>query len=104
MKLCVDQKFSPDKNHSAIAAEGIFIEPISFAHQTFYTVSHDCAAEFFARRKADFAVKIFVTGDEQNQRMICERASAIVHRVEIVFAAKNFALGELKQFFTSVRR
>lgn len=96
-KFGVDQKLAPDENHSAIATKEIFIEPISLAHETFYAVANDSPAEFFARREADFAVKFFVMNDEQNQRMIRKRFAAIVYRVEIVLAAKNFALLEFKQ-------
>ena len=104
LEFCSDEKFSPDKNHSAIAAERIFIEPISLAHQSFNAVANDCAAEFFTCRKADFAVIAFVVDDKQNQRMIRERLPAIVYRVEVVLAAIYFTLAQSKHLPTSARR
>lgn len=104
LEFCSDEKFSPDKNHSAIAAERIFIEPISLAHQSFNAVANDCAAEFLTRRKADFAIVAFVPDDKQNQRMIRERLAAIVHRVEVVLAAIYFTLAQSKHLPTSARR
>ena len=104
LEFCVDEKFSPNENHSTIAAERIFIEAISLAHQSFNAVANNCAAEFFTRRKADFSVVAFVLDDEQNQRMIRERLAAIVHRVEIVLAAIYFTLAQSKHLPTSARR
>ena len=104
LEFCIDEKFSPNKNHSAIAAEKIFIKPISLAHQSLNAVANDCAAEFFTRRKADFAVIAFVLDDKQNQRMIRERLAATVYRIEIVLAAIYFTLAQLKHLPTSARR
>ncbi len=104
LEFCIDKKFSPDKNHSAIAAERIFIEPISLAHQSFNAVANDCAAKFFTRRKADFAVVAFVFDDKQNQCMIRKRLATIVYRVEIVLAAIYFTLAQSKHLLTSARR